>query len=88
MTYYIWSRDFSKGKTSKAYLEIFLCKQTSFKLMHLCNHFFPKAPSCKRFFLTVLSSLVLIIFKLELFFEKKIYSAIAKDFGAYALSKL
>ena len=48
------------------------------------NYFFPKAPSCKNFlvlfFFTVLFSLVLKIFKLELFFEK-INSAIVNHFG-------
>ena len=49
--------------------------QTIFlKFTRLCNHFFPKAPSCKQFFFhiffpTMLFSLVLKTF--QLFFEKK-----------------
>ena len=64
--------------------------QTIFKLMHPCNHFLSKSTFLQTifFFFSVLSSLVLNIFKLKLFFKKKINSAIANHFGTYAPSKL
>ena len=52
-----------------------------FNLMCLCNHFFLQKHLLANIFFTVLSSLALKIFKLNLFFEKKKSIVLSNYFG-------